>query len=213
MPTDTDQPSGKWYQHITELPLRNFIDCIVNGNYHALVIAGNPSEHELLLAWSNIQQEYADVMGNHEHRFYITLFKEVTLLKVTYQTIHYLIDILKLVYYEPYTIELNKLLRTTFKFDHTDAKKYHDTLNRCYNRSKGIKIDLELKLVQFKAIEKKNQETGTKPTKEYFQSILITLSDHAKYPVTDSITVYEYGERVCRFIKYREQLETMKHGR
>jgi hypothetical protein len=204
------QPSGTWYLHITDLPLRNFIEVSVGGNYHALVISGNPSEHDLLLAWSNIQQEYADVMGDHEHRMYITLFKEVTLLKVTLQTIHYLIEILQEVYYEPYTVELNKLLRTSFKFDHADKLKYHETLRRCYNRSKGIKIDLELKLSQFKAIEKKNQESGKKPTKEYYQSILITLSDHAKYPVQDSITVFEFCNRIARYNKYCEQVEKTK---
>jgi hypothetical protein len=210
MPADMDQPSGKWYQHITDLPLRNFIEVSVAGNYHALVISGNPTEHDLLLAWSNIQQEDADAAGDHEHRLYITLFKEVTLLKITLQTIHYLIEILQEVYYEPYTVELNKLLMTSFKFDHTDQQKYHETLRRCFNRSKGIKIDLELKLSQFKAIEKKNQDTGKKPTKEYYQSILITLSDHAKYPVQDTITVYEFRDRIRRFNKYCEQVEKMK---
>jgi hypothetical protein len=210
MPVDMDHPSGKWYQHITDLPLRNFIECSIGENYQALVIFGSPSEYDLLLAWSNIQQEYADAMGDNEHRLYITLFKEVTLLKVTLQTIHYLIEILQEVYYEPYTLELNKLLHTNFKFDPSDKQKYHETLKRCYNRSKGIKIDLELKLVQFKAIEKKNQETGKKPTKEYYQSILITLSDHAKFPVQDSITVYEFCDRVRRLNKYCEQVDKMK---
>lgn len=206
----TVQPSGKWYHHITELPLHNFIECTVNGNYHALVISGHPTEHELLLAWSNIQQEYADAMGDHEHRLYITLYKEVTLLKVTLQTIHYLIEILQEVFFEPYTALLNNLLRTDFKFDHTDKHKYHEILRRCFNRSKGIKIDLELKLAQFQAIEKKNRETGKKPTREYFQSVLITISDHAKYQLQDSITVYEFCDRIRRFNKYCEQVEKMK---
>jgi hypothetical protein len=204
------QSLGMLYQHITELPLRNFIDCSVNDNYHALVISGHPTEQELLFAWSNIQQEYADAMGNHEHRLYITLFKEVTILKITLQTIHCLIEILQEVYYEPYAAELNKLLRTDFKFDHTDQNKYNETLRRCFNRSKGLKIDLELKLIQYKAIEKKNQETGKKPTREYYQSILITLSDYAKYQLQDSITVYEFCDRLRRFNNYCEQVEKMK---
>jgi hypothetical protein len=183
---------------------------VVDGNYNALVIAGHPTEHELLIAWSNIQQEDADAAGDHEHRLYITLFKEVTLLKVTLQTIHYLIEILQEVYYEPFTVQLNGLLRTSLKFDHTDKQKYQETLRRCFNRSKGLKIDLELKLIQFKAIEKKNQEAGKKPTREYFQSILITLSDHAKYPVQDNVSVYEFRDRIRRFNKYCEQVEKMK---
>jgi hypothetical protein len=212
-PKVTDQQSEKWYQHITDLQLRNFIDCVVNDNYHALVITGNPSAQDLLLAWSEIQAEYADVMGDYEHKLFVALFKEVTLLKISLQTIHCLIEILREVHYEPFTAELNKLLRTSFVFDPADQNKYQETLRRCYNRSKGIKIDLELKLVQFKAIEKKNMEAGSKPTKEYFQSILITLSDHATYPVQDTITVYEFADRIRRFHNYCEQVKQQANGR
>jgi len=201
----TTTPSSRWYQNITELPLNRFIDVLVDNNYAALIVAGYPAQEELLLAWAGIQSEYADAIGDHEHRMYVSLFKEVTQLGLTLQTIEYLVEILEQVYDPKLGAMLNKLLLTTFKFDPADPEKYHATLKRCLMRSKGIKIDLELKRGQLKAMEKKNDETGDKPSREYFQSILITLSDHAQYPIHDSITVFEFCTRIKRYTQYCEQ--------
>jgi hypothetical protein len=209
MPGDTGLPSAKWYQHITELPLSRFIDCTVDDNLYALVISGHPSQEQLQLTWAEMQQEYADVMGDNEHKMYVILYRDIKVLEITLQLIHWLVAQMKEVYYAEFANRLNRLLNTTFKFDHTQPEKYFNELNRCINRSKAYKIDLDLKLQQFEAF-KKNKETGSKPTREYYQSILITLSDHAKYPVQDNITVYEFSERIRRFSKYCQQVEKMK---
>lgn len=210
MLTDTDPPSAKWYQHITELPLNKFIDCSVDDNVYALVISGHPTEIDLYKAWAQIQQEYADVMGDNEHRMYVTLYRDIKALELTLKLIHYLVDQLKEVYYVEFANRLNSLLNTTFRFDYTQPEKYFNELTRCINRSKGLKIDLSLKVAQFEAIRNKNKVKNSKPTREYFQSIIITLSDHAKYPVQETITVYEFSERMRRFVKYCEQVEKMK---
>lgn len=203
----TSGPSEKWYLHITELPLNRFIDVLVDGNYAALVITGYPRQEELLLAWAGIQSEYADAIGDHEHRMYVSLFKEVSTLAITLQQIEYLVEIMAQIYQPEFGNMLNKLLVTTFKFDPADPEKYQATLKRCLMRSKGIKIDLELKQGQLKALEKKNDESGEKPSREYFQSILITLSDHAQYQIPDSITVYELCTRIKRYTQYCEQVK------
>jgi hypothetical protein len=119
---------------------------------------------------------------------------------------------MKEVYYVEFANRLNKLLTTNFKFDHTKPVLYFNELTRCINRSKGIKIDLDLKLKQFEVIQiqRKEQGDGKKPTREYYQAILITLSDHAKYQIQDSITVYEFSERMRRFDAYCKQVEKMK---
>lgn len=201
----TTTPSAQWYRHITELPLSRFIDVVVDDYYAALIITGNPAPEELLLAWAGIQSEYADAIGDHEHRMYVSLFKEVSILAINLQTIEYLVEILEQVYQPELCNMLNKMLLTTFKFDPADPEKYKATLKRCLMRSKGIKIDLELKQGQLKAMEKKNDAESPKPSREYFQSILITLSDHAQYAIQDSITVFEFCSRIKRYTQYCEQ--------
>jgi hypothetical protein len=202
-----DLSSAKWYQHITDLPLNRYIDCAVDGNLYALVVFGHPAHEQLQLAWLQIQQEYADVMDDNEHRMYSMLYRDIKVLELTLQLIHYLVEQLKEVYYVEFARRLNALLNTNFKFDHTQLVQYFNELNRCINRSKAFKIDLDLKLVQFEAIQKKNQDKQGKVTREYFQRLLITLSDHAKYAVQDTITVYEFSERIRRFNKHCEQAE------
>jgi hypothetical protein len=192
--------------------LRRFIDCTVDGNLYALVISGHPTYEQLAAAWSIIQQEYADVMGDYEYQMYVFLFRDVKVLETTLFLIHWLVGQLKEVYYDEFANRLNALLFTNFKFDHTSPAQYFKELARCINRSKGLKIDLDLKIKQLEVMQKQRQEQGEgkKPTREYYQAILITLSDHAKYPIQDSITVYEFGERMRRFDSYCKQMEKMK---
>lgn len=209
----TDTPSAKWYRHITELPLNRFIDIVVDGNFAALIITGYPSIEELHAAWRDIQGEYADAMGDHEHRMYISLYRDVKCLEITLKQIQWLIDQLREVYYKKLADRLNKLLLTSFKFDRTNPEKYFNELTRCANRSKGIKIEMELKLAQFQVMQqaRKDQEEGKKPSREYYQAMLITLSDHVKYPVSDSITVFEFCNRIQRFTDYCNEIK--KRGR
>jgi hypothetical protein len=207
-----DTPSAKWYRHITEMPLSRFIDVVVDENYAALIITGYPPIDELHAAWLDIQGEYADAMGDSEHRLYISLFKEAIVLKTNLDLIIVAVGVLEQTYSPELLSRLNKLLNTSYTLDPNDPVKYKATLKSCIMRSKAIKINLDMKEMQLKAIQEKEQEPGKKPTREYFQSILITLSDHAKYSIQDSITVFEFCDRVKRFNKYCEQVKKQANG-
>jgi hypothetical protein len=189
---------------------------MVNENIYALIVSGSPLKEELYKAWENICFGFEDAMGNNEHKFYLILFKEVSLLSVTYEQIQFLVNVLTILnekkcYSEFFYSELNKQLKTSFVFTRNDFAKNAENVKRCFNRSKGIKLQLDLKQDQLNALQLK-QGDGKKPTPEYYQSILISLSDHAKYPVTDSITVFEFCERIRRFNQYYEQLKSKQRG-
>jgi hypothetical protein len=216
-PSPVDTISSTWYHHISELPLRNFIEVMVNSNLAALITFGSPSQNTLLFAWQDICNQFEDAMGNSEHKVFLILYKEVSLLSATYEQIQFLIKTLLLLndkgIYSPYFYaELNKHLKTSFAFSKENKEQNAELLKRCYNRSKGIKLQLDLKQTQLNALNGKHVE-GKKQTKEYYYSILITLSDHAKYPVTDAITTFEYCERVKRFNQYYEQVKSKSNGR
>lgn len=196
---DTTPLSNTFYRSIIDLPLRNFITCAVDGNLSALVISGFPNPLELELAWVDIQQEYSDAIGHNEAKLYISVLKEIILTEGKLSLIETTVKILSQIHSVELCKQLNKLCETSFAFDPENEEKYFNELQRCINRSKSLKIKADLKRGQFEAIKKKFEGKGEKLTREYFASILITLSDHAKYPVTDSITVYEYAERLRRF--------------
>ena len=204
----------RYYQSIKELPLNKYIDCQVNKNLSALVISGFPSPEALQSAWINIQYEYAEATGDNEMKVYAGSKKDIALLSCTLQQVEMcavaLRDILKLEGYsdeieeikDKWAFEMNALLKTSFKFDFYDKQTYLHNLQRCINRSKAFKIDMDLKKSKFEAIQKKF-EKGTAPDETYFMNLLITLSDACGYSLRDDITVFEFCERIKRLNNVR----------
>lgn len=207
--SQAESPSAKWYRRINDLPLRNFIDATINGNLSALIISGYPTEQQLAEACQEIQFQFHDALGNEAYKQYVNQLRAITDLRVTYNQIQIcvkqLCDILeggvKTSEIEDiekyYQYELNRLLKVNFVFDKNNRDAYLQTLNRCLNRSKGIKIDLDIKVQNFEAIEKAH-ETAEPIDGSYFQAMLITLSDAAGYHLSDGITVLEFCERIKR---------------
>lgn len=208
-PTPTS-PSPKYFRSIAELPLNRYVDCLVNDNLAALIISGFPDPLELAKAWADIQMEYHDAIGDAEYRNYAEQLRQISIKKVTYSQINMCITQLAEIVQQDarneevtelkswFAAELNLLLNTNFVFDLDNPEAYINNLSRCINRSKGVKIDLELKLAAFEAVEKKYKDGGEKATADYFQSVLITLSDAAGFHLKDDITVLEYCKRVRR---------------
>ncbi len=197
-PLQTDTSSSKWYRSISELQLSQFIRVTVDENIYALVISGKPSDEDLIEAWGQIQLQYADAMKDNEYKLLVSLMKEVHRISILYDSIHMAIAELRKRYVKQFADRLNRWLESSFKFDVRFPDDYEEDLKRAYNRSKGIKLDLDLKRASYEAIQKKFSSAGNKLTREYFQGILITLSDHVRYPVTDSVTVFEYCDRIRR---------------
>jgi len=205
-------PSAKLYRHIVDLPLSRFKECDIRGNLAALVISGYPDPSELEKAWFEIQCEYQDARGDAEYKAYLIFRKEVQLLKITLRQIHICIkqlsDILQIGNIDPgivelkdsWTKELNKHLHTTFVFDFDQPDAFVHDLQRCFNRSKGEKIYLDLKEARLEALEQKFGEKK-KADDAYYESLLISLSDAAGYQLKDDITVFQFCERITRLIQ------------
>lgn len=200
---------AKYYNSITELPLKNFISCQTKEDLSYLVIEGEPSEQELLNAWITIKQEYADALGDGESKLYYKLQKDATEISIDLTLIYEYIRQLEVVYYPPFADEVNALLRTSFKFDINNPIEYKRNLKSCLDRSKEKKIRHELMKIQIESLQKKFL-TAKAPDQRYYQNILISLSDFSKYPVTDNITVYEYCERFRRMNDYAQRLDAEK---
>lgn len=201
----------KYHKTIDMLPLSNFVDCMVDGNLSALIISGFPPEDELKAAWENIQAEYAERVGTHEYKLYVSMYKEVSQLRITLDQIDIIVGlpdpakgkgpgILRLGYDEFFAGEINKILRTNCKFNWNDQKSYMAEVNKCLARKGGFTIRYDLINLRFEAIEKKqNAKPGDKIDRAYFTSILITLSDfQAKHSLPDNIKMGEYCERLKR---------------
>lgn len=202
--------SGKLYQHIREIPLNKFKECDVSGNLSALIISGYPSPEEIIEAWQNIKMQFADAIGNHEFVLFKNVFRDKTVLSINLANISMMVDVLRRVYNKDIADRLNKALGTKVDFNYLDAEAYHKQLDGCVMRSKSIKIKIDLMELQQKAMKDKHNE-GSEPTHEYYDSMLITLSDHAKYEIKDTISVFEFCTRVKRFNKHCDEIEKLNN--
>lgn len=197
----TDLPLSKYYQSIHKLPLARFIDIVCDENIHALTITGSPLIPDLLAAWEEIHEQFTNEMGGGEAKLYNQLYKEFTLLKIKYDQVLMLINALDLFYtnsstdqYKEMAADLNRLLLTNFKFDGVD-EGFDKEIKSCKIRSGGLLIALKIKEASFNAMEKKQGE-GKKQDRGFFIGVLLALSDHAKYSITENITVFEYCARI-----------------
>jgi hypothetical protein len=205
-PTDSVIPSFKYFQSITELPLSKFIEVAVDDNYAALVISGNPDMDVLKDAWYEIYQEFLDSMGDANQLLILKLYKEITRLAIQQEQIQMLIDFLSVYKYKKYEDQLNKILLTKFQFK--DKRK--DDLERSVRIARQMSIQIDIKQMQLNNIRDKAPKDGQKISRGYFQSILITLSDFAKYPVLESITTFEFCERVKRLTAFAQAQKQKK---
>jgi hypothetical protein len=206
------ETSSSYYSSISDIPLRNFIECIVNANLSQLVISGFPSKEELQTAWGKIRMEYAEASKDPEYRLYIRLYKDLNLTIATIAQIENMIAILSSRYVKRFADQLNELLSSTFVFDISNLEDYDRKLQICHNKTGALRLRKMMLEKQYNAIAEKHEEH--KPaTKQYYHAILISLSDQAGYQIQDTITVFEFCERINRANERNEMLKKHAHAR
>lgn len=208
--------SVKYYDSIVDLPFGLFKQCSVKNNYYALVIEGQPKIEELERAWINIALEYKDRMMGEEGKMHHNLLLESGLLESKLIKINICLQRLGIEVDHPeinpkrkYIDDLNQFVESNFVFDHLKPEEFKAELKRAKNRSKGVLMNLQIKQSNLKALNEKGNNQ-TKPTFEYWDSILNELSLFAKYEIGDSITVSRFCDMVQKCNKYRDAVNSPK---
>ncbi len=205
-----EQHTAKWYSSIHRLPLCKFIEVVCDDNLHALVITGNPTIEQLVTAWEEMYEQFTQEIGGGEAKMFSNIYREYTSLKVKYDQTLMLIDALDQFRHNSqdapcreFAADLNRIMRTSYSFDHTQPD-YDKNLKACRTRSGSMLVNLQMKEATFTAMQQK-QSAGAIMDQGYFIGVLIALSDHAKFNITDRITVYEYCTRIKNLNLYLEQ--------
>lgn len=200
--TDTDTASNKWYHSIHELPMRLFKRVQLDNDLSALIIEGHPSDAELESAWDGLIGAYHEAKGDIVVLRRLVIYKELSLLTINLREVYECVLILRdpLRYAPFFHKKLNQMLECDLPLDPNDIVSYMKTLARYLKRSSSIKRAIELKKIEYEAVQQ--GAVGKKADAAYYDSMFITLSDYAKYRIDDSITVFEYCERCKRLNHY-----------
>lgn len=200
------------FQNIYDLPLSRFINVVVDGNLHALVKSGVCVDPIILHnLWADIIKQYSETVGTAEYKLFKKLSAEVEELKDTYEAIDLALQLLQPGIYSKYFCDqLNYLLGGKYEFNYKNDKAYQKDLKGCRSRSKAIKMMFTMKQKNLDIIKAK-QVDGVAPDRKYYNSILITLSDHAKFQIDDSVTVAVFCERLKRLYEYADHVNSLKN--
>lgn len=201
----------KYYDHIAKLPLSAFIECLCDNNLRALVIEEDPEnkidEYILQGAWIDIQEQYAEVMGDAEQRIYLKYVREINCEITTLHQVHACIEILEKVGYNDYFAEeLSSLLKMKFTFNTSDLTSYNTTLQRAKDRIPGLEMRIELKQFQIDELEQRmKKKEGSKPTRGYFARVMNAVEEYYSVPIDEKITTLRFCDKVIRMVKSNEK--------
>jgi len=204
----------KHFTDTTVLPLSRFIDCYVDGNFQALAVKDGDtvSNDQITETWPKIMTEYKDLLGENELIFYKFLDERSERIKATYdRAVEYIEQIkgtilsahslglskdslntitkyqrewLKTLFSLPYKMDFNDVLRLSLEIKSIEAAMYR------YKKSKKHFV-LLLEQLELK-FDPKWQSKNVKPTREFFDNMLLALSEMHNRSLDTSISVYEY---------------------
>lgn len=194
------------YQSINDLPLDRFITILCDGDLSQLIKTAGalPTEEELNLTWAGIFLEYLDASEDNTTRYKITLAKDIEIYKAKLSQIESLVLILRTMRHPEAVAMLQAKDNQDLLFPADNMDQYQDDVNMAWDRSREIKIDLELKLIERQELEEEDKRVEEariqagipekKASRTMFLNILARLATFKKVAVirTSEITVAEF---------------------
>lgn len=192
----------KIIESATDIMMSDFITVLVDGNFDLLKIEGDPSPADLRRAWDKIYSEYMAALGDNSHTELLSALRDINILNLQYKRITTLIQVLS-VYYVPEAVEELRKLGYRVKYDKSNMKRYFKDLHSAYERSKTLLIKISIRQKDLENLNK-----GKKANRADFQTMLISLSEYAKYQVNaDKISAYQFAVMMNRCNSYAKNLE------
>lgn len=174
---------------------------------------GCPTEQELEGSWQEIETQYSEAMGSGDHRVYFSLHKQILQKEISLRQVNlaimYLQNIEQVKKHPAGVVTFEKFLNETFytdvHLDLDDEEDYDERIGVWRNMKASILLNIDLKRMEYDAIGEKLKSGGSKPTRAYFQTILLNMSDYAGYLVDDKMSTFEFCERFRRLEKFLEK--------
>lgn len=160
--------------------------------------------------WEEIFLDYLDMCKDDRIRFKVSLEKEIAILGARLQQIETCLFTLTTIYVKDLVDHLHGMGYTDFKLDPTDLRQYEEDLNGVKDRSREMKIDRDLKVIELEElIESAKKEGSRKADRISFTNILSRVATYKGVAVIRSseITVSEF---VAMFNEYLDHIKALK---
>jgi hypothetical protein len=196
------ESTAKLHTACKTLSIANFKECYCNQNYQVLIIEGEPTEEELIAAWSDIVFEYGCAIKTENSEYLLGLQKSIAELT---RHIAYVDDALLLLERKYSQSAIDELIELGYEgiYNFDDHVQYLKQLARVKSLCKTRVMDLiELK----EEYKKYNVSTdGAAPTEAAFEEWMGELSRFQHYRIDQQTTmVTEWCGIINSFLKHRK---------
>jgi hypothetical protein len=196
---------------IEKITLANFIRCVVNNNYSVLRISGEPSMHQLFIAWIKILSAHYTLIEDKQQLKYIKFAAKMEALNLKITVVKYLCEALRAWYDERL---INCLRNPTDKGGWGYKLSYSpDTVLADIDMTLTLLSNDEFKLIKMKTEygneQKAKKKKGEAPTKNFYMKILYAIEKYrapCRYRA-EEITLYEFDMFYNELKEYNEALE------
>jgi hypothetical protein len=198
------------YDRCDITPLSIYIDVTCDDRLEKLVISGNPTRGELEEAKAKLTQEFSELCGNGETKILTENACDFFRKQNAVTGIDISIRLIASGKYEEAITFLSKSgIRCTTPENEAQAQSLITRL------TKELKNRLA-KLKEAKTSYEDSVKKGEKPTRQYYNRLLVTLStcEIIKMQLDrNKLTLSEFAEYIHLFNEYQEQLKSIKNDR
>lgn len=169
-----------------DVTLDEFIDCFCNENYKRLIRSGDPTNEEVLEAWSILYAEYCEISGGMRYEYIFNLSQDIYRLSIKLEMVNRIISL-----GEKEVLSFLKLL------------KYNGTIKNIEAEIKRQNIVLKEKKAELSRIK---GDTGEKMTERDFIKWIVPVSKYMNQRIDKKTTLLlEFLEMSKQMEEYYEQ--------
>lgn len=186
------------YHHCSELPLADFISCVIDKNYKALLKYGHASPYDLSRAWDSIYSEFSEMSGSPAFKLIMNLSKDIGFLESKLLSISLCLRVMERRADER-CIKILKNYGYAYSFNINDTDQYKKDLETIATRSGSIRLALQQKRNEYNASIK--GMSSKEVTREDFTKILAVLTKYMGFRIDPRQTT------VSEYVSYRKLYE------
>lgn len=210
-------PSFRLTRTIYECTLEQFICCLVEHNYQALVQEGKPTDVEVFQAWRDIWEGYLDAMKDNKRQYVMKVASQVNVLVTKLNLATLIITRLEYEFKQEIFDELGRLVQLpkTLRWDTPTNRA------RSIERLKTLRANLERQLankqIEYQRITPVKASGDGKATRAVFTDLIVAVAKHMQFPIDrHKVFLSEFVGYVVdmreKFERDRKQAQKGKYG-